>query len=144
MALNPPGWSPPVISYGVSAQSSSLTCTTTLQTLLIICDPYTGARLTCCTFYESQVNAYPSCFCSVNSTILTQLATACFFRLPQNLTSCFSPGTYIHAYIYTYRDIHICSYIYVYMGISFHPCVQVFQVVHMHPMHSIHTYYILP
>ena len=92
----------PLIFYGVSAQSSAATCTASLQALQAACGTDTSTVATCCPVYKAQVNAYPDCYCSLNSTILLQLATTCSFTLPQNLTSCFTAGTYIHTYIHTY------------------------------------------
>ena len=80
--------------YSVSAQGISGTCLLSLSTSRDACAGFYSSETTCCPVYKTEVNAHPDCYCdrSLDRTSLVQLATACSFTLPQNLTSCFSSG----------------------------------------------------
>ena len=108
LAMSSP-WLPPVM-YGVSAQTSAATCIASIQAFQMACDPATSTAATCCPVYETQVNAYYDCYCSANATTFLQLATACSFTLPQNLTSCFTAG---NIYIHTHTHTHTHTYIHI-------------------------------
>ena len=93
-----------VIFYGVSAQSSAETCAQIARNGL----PTKCSLIICCIIYEQKVNAYPDCYCSsFNSTDILLYARICGFPLPQNVTSCFPPGTYIHTYMQDYISFHV-------------------------------------
>ena len=93
-AVSPSAILSPAPHLHVAAQSSAATCAASIQALQTACCSTCDAA-TCCSVIRTQLYSLPDCYCSQNSTVLIQLADACSFALPQNLTSCFSTGYYM-------------------------------------------------
>jgi hypothetical protein len=74
----------------VSAQTSSSTCSASAALFAAACDTTNLNVTRCCTVYRVQLYTYPDCYCGANVTAALQLASACGFVVPTNLTSCYS------------------------------------------------------
>jgi hypothetical protein len=74
----------------VSAQTNISTCTASANLFAAACDSTNLNVTNCCAVYRVQLYTYPDCYCGANVTVVLQLASACGFTVPTNLTSCYS------------------------------------------------------